>query len=359
MKIPHLHVWTRIALTMFLSSPSFVAAQNDETGADTGANPLFSSHSVLDVLIEAPITQLMQERSDERYLNGKLRYTDTTGVAHTLDLKLRTRGKYRNQKKTCSFAPIRLNFRKKQVAGTVFAGQDKLKLITHCKIGSDRYEQLVLKEYLAYRSLEILTEKSFRTRLLRVTYLNSQNSEDSVTRFAFVIEDKSDIGDRTGLSPEKIPKINYADLDRRQANLVSVFQYMIGNTDYSMIRGALNDDCCHNIELLANDAGLYTPIPYDFDFAGVVNAPYAEPNPKLKISSVRVHHYRGRCTNNELLEETVAYIHEHEAEIHALVDNLDGLEENYRKDFNDYLNVYFDRVSTPKKLERHFSKKCS
>jgi len=344
---------------MFLCLPSFAAAESGEIGADTGVRPLFSSNSVLDILIEAPMTQLMQERPEEDYLDGKLSYTDTAGVAHTLDLKLRTRGKYRNQKKTCSFAPIRLNFRKKQVAGTEFAGQDKLKLITHCKIGSDRYEQLVLKEYLAYRSLQILTDKSFRSRLLRVTYVNSQNSKDTVTRFGFVIEDKSDIADRMNLSSAKTPMIKFKDLDRRQANLVSVFQYMIGNTDYSMIRGALNDDCCHNIELFTNDDGLYTPIPYDFDFAGVVNAPYAEPNPKLKISSVRVHHYRGSCSNNYLLEETVAYIHEHEAEIHSLVENLDGLEENYRKDFTNYLNVYFDRVSTPQKLERYLSKKCS
>ena len=157
----------------------------------------------------------------------------------------------------------------------------------------------------------------------------------------------------------KIPRINYKNLDRRQANLASVFEYMIGNTDYSMIRGALDDDCCHNIELFANEDGLYTPIPYDFDFAGVVNAPYAEPNPKLKIRDVRVHYYRGRCGNNELLEETVAYIHEHEAEIHALVENLDGLDEKYRKGFANYLNVYFDRVSTPQKIERYLSNKCS
>ena len=107
---------------MFLCSPSFVVAQNGNIGADTGANPLFSSHSVLDILIEAPITRLMQERPEEYYLDGKLSYTDAAGVEHILELKLRTRGKYRNQKKTCSFAPIRLNFRKKQVAGTEFAG---------------------------------------------------------------------------------------------------------------------------------------------------------------------------------------------------------------------------------------------
>ena len=86
--------------------------------------------------------------------------------------------------------------------------------------------------------------------------------------------------------------------------------------------------------------------PYDFDFAGMVNAPYAEPNPKLGISSVRVHYYRGRCNNNELLPGTVAYIHEHEAEIRELIRDLDGFEKNHQQDVIRYLNVYFERVST-------------
>ena len=124
MKNHHLHDLTRIVLTMFLCSPSLVAAQNSEASADTGGNPLFSSHTLLDIRIEAPLSQLMRERPDKDYLDGKLSYTDAAGVAHTFDLKLRTRGKYRNHKKTCTFAPVRLNLRKKQLVGTVFAGQD-------------------------------------------------------------------------------------------------------------------------------------------------------------------------------------------------------------------------------------------
>ena len=344
---------------MFLCSPSLVAAQNSEASADKGANPLFSSHSVLDISIEAPLSQLMRERPDKDYLDGKLSYTDAAGVAHTFDLKLRTRGKYRNHKKTCTFAPVRLNLRKKQLVGTVFAGQDKLKLITHCKSNSERYEQLVLKEYLAYRSLQILTDKSFGARLLRITYVDSDNELDTISRFGFVIEDEDDIGDRIQLAPAKVPKVAYENLDRQQSNLVSVFQYMIGNTDYSMIRGPLNADCCHNIELFVDDNGQYTPIPYDFDFAGMVNAPYAEPNPKFGISSVRVHYYRGRCNNNELLPGTVAYIQEHEAEIRELIRDLDGFEENHQQNVIRYLNVYFERVSTAENIEQYLARKCS
>lgn len=355
MRFPHLPNLTRIVLTMFLGLSTFVAAQS----ADTSAGRLFSSDTVLDIRIEAPLSQLMRERPEEDYLDGKLSYTDAAGVEHMLDLKLQTRGKYRQQKKTCSFAPIRLNLRKKQVAGTVFSGQDKLKLITHCKSGSERYEQLVLKEYLAYRSLQILTDMSFAARLLRVTYVDSDNKGKTITQFGFVIEDEENLADRIRMTQAKIPKIGYENLDRQRATLVDVFQYMIGNTDYSMIRGALDDDCCHNIKLFINNNGLYTPIPYDFDFAGMVNAPYAKPNPKLKINSIRVHYYRGRCNSNDLLDDTAAYIRGHEAEIRALADDLDGLEANHRQDVNRYLSVFFKRVSTSKNVARYLAKKCS
>ena len=126
-----------------------------------------------------------------------------------------------------------------------------------------------------------------------------------------------------------------------------------------MIRGPLNEDCCHNVELFADDDGLYTPIPYDFDFAGMVNAPYAKPNPKFRIDNVRVHYYRGRCRNNELLEGTVAHIRKHEDEIRALVDDLDGLGKNYQQGVTSYLDIFFDRVSTPQNIERYIAKKCS
>lgn len=357
--IPQLHNLTRVVLAMFLFLPLIVAAQGAESTQLVETQPLFSSHSVLNIRIKAPLTQLMRERSNEHYLDGTLSYTDASGVVHTLDLKLRTRGEYRRQRKTCSFAPLRLNFRKKQVAETVFAGQDKLKLVTHCKTNSNRYEQLVLKEYLAYRSLQILTENSFDTRLLRVTYVNSEDEGKSITRFGFVIEDEKGVGDRVRLSPAKVPKIAYEDLDRQQASLVSLFQYMIGNTDFSLIRGALDDNCCHNIELFSNDDDVYTPIPYDFDFAGMVNAPYAEPNPKLKINSVRVHYFRGRCSENELLNDTAAYIREHETEIRNLVANQDDLEDGHQKDVIRYLNVFFERIATPQNVERYFARKCS
>ncbi len=353
-KIKH-SILTALAVTLFLVLSQVVVAQ---TAADeVEIRPLFLSHDILHVRIEAPITTLMKEQPDEEYLDGTFSYTDSAGIEHKLDLKLQTRGRFRRNKSTCTFSPIRLNFRKKQVAGTEFAGQDKLKLVTHCK-SSKSYEQLVLREYLTYRMLQTLTDNSFGARLMRITYVNTEKNGDSITKYGFVIEDEDDIGERLGLIAFKERKIASADLDGRQANLVSVYEYLIGNTDFSLILGPEHSSCCHNAVLFSNGAAPYTPIPYDFDFSGFVDAPYATANPRFKLRSVKNRLYRGRCRNNELLEDTFAYYVEKEPDIRMLVADLEDLNKGNRKQVGKYLDGFYKDIADPKKKERNFIKKC-
>jgi hypothetical protein len=152
---------------MLVSAPA--NSQDAESDAHPAIAPLFADDALLAVTIQAPLKTLMQDRPTEEYLDGTFSFTGDDGTEQTLDLKIRTRGKYRRLEEHCDFAPIRLNFRKKQVVDTLFAGQDKLKLVTHCRTGSRHYEQLVLREFLAYRILQVLTEKSFGVRLRRRT----------------------------------------------------------------------------------------------------------------------------------------------------------------------------------------------
>jgi hypothetical protein len=281
------------------------------------------------------------------------------GSEQALDLKIRTRGRYRRKKSTCILPPIRLNFRKGQVRETEFAGQDKLKLVTHCKDNNARNEQLVLKEYLAYRFLQTLTANSFGVRMMRITYVDSEQNRDTVTRYGFVIEDDDDIGDRLGLKRVKSGGISYSDLNPRQTNIVAVFEYLIGNTDFSMIRGPADDECCHNVVPFVSGENGYTPIPYDFDFSGLVNAPYAEPNPQLKIRSVRQRVYRGRCSNNQYLDETLALFREKEPEFRALVAALPDLTPKYEKEVTRFLDEFYEDIGSEKQIDRNIIRDCS
>jgi len=325
--------------------------------SDAAAQGLFDSHETLQVTIEGPLSTLQKVRSDEDYLDGKFSYTDEVGETRTFDLKLRARGRYRRQKKTCSFPPVRLNFRSGQVKGTLLKGQDKLKLITHCK-SRDSHEQYVLREYLAYRILQTLTEKSFSPRLLKITYVDTESGDEPIIKYGFVIEDDDDIGKRNSLNPLDIESLSYSDLDLQHTNLINVYQYLIGNTDFSLIRGPNDDNCCHN-SVPFTDGSNVTPIPYDLDFSGLVNAPYAEPHPKFKIRSVLVRQYRGQCSNNVLLPETIAYFQSKQAEIYGLVDELADLDKKSRTQVTRYLDSFFEVVSNEKTIQKKLLKECS
>jgi hypothetical protein len=352
-------VLTALTLPLFLALSTVPVAQ--EATNDAGHQPLFSSHDIMSVRIEAPLTTLMKERPEDEYLDGSFTYVDTAGQEHSLDLKLRTRGRYRRKKSTCNFPPVRLNFRKQQVDGTEFAGQDKLKLVTHCQTRKKSFEQLVLREYLAYRIMQTLTDDSFGARLMRITYVDTDKKGDTAIKYGFVIEDEDDIGSRIGKTGATIRGIKAAELEPQQANLVSVFEYLIGNTDFSLILGPADTSCCHNAILYsANvDTPPYTPIPYDFDFSGIVDAPYAEPNPRFNIRSVKTRIYRGRCMNNELLDGTFAYFLEKEPEIRNLVTELEGLDDRNRNEVTRYMDDFFEDIVDPKAIQRRFIAKCS
>jgi len=346
-----------LAAALFTISP-YATAQDDPEAGQAVA-PLFASHSPLLVTIEAPLTTLMERRPREEYLDGIFSFAGADGTKHILDLKIRTRGNFRGKKKHCDFAPIRLNFRKKQVADTVFAGQDKLKLVTHCKNENSYYEQLVLREFLAYRFLNVMTDSSFGVRLLQINYVDAEGAAP-MTKVGFVIEDDNDVAGRNGMHFIKTGNLSSDDIDPATQNLINVFQYLIGNTEFSLFRAEPGEYCCHNIDLMSTTKGApYTPVAYDFDFAGLVNAPYAVPNPRFEIENVRQRLFRGLCANNELLPDTLQRFMNNREAIYGIVDNLELLNSKSRRYVTRYLDDFYDRISQPESVNTSFVKTCN
>ena len=284
------------ALLLAVCYPIAAAAQD--------SLPLFADEAILEVSIEGPLDTLMRERSNEDYYDGVLRYTDGAEV-HALDLRFRTRGNYRRRKETCRFPPVRLNFKKKQVEGTPFEGQNILKLVTHCRPNSGRYEEYVIRELLAYRIFNRVTPVSFRARQLRITWINTEDGNSEDVRYGFVIEHKNELEDRLQLEEPGYNSIQYDALNPQQAALAAIFQYMIGNTDFSMVAAVEGESCCHNGILLQKNRGDIYFVPYDFDMAGIVDAPYAAPNPRFRLRSVTSRLYRGACLLNDYLDEAI------------------------------------------------------
>lgn len=341
--------WLVIAL-------SFVATATFAQSAKA-PDPLFQSVEPLEIRISGPISTLMRERSDEVDLPATASWRETDGRTVEVSIGLRARGNYRRNKKTCRFAPIRVDFKTSDVKGSVFHKQDKLKLVTHCRKLSN-FEQSVLREYVAYRMLNVLTDISYRVRLLNVTYSDT-DSEDRETRaYAFVIESKDRLSQRIGLPIVEVPGVEQAELDPGFTNLISVFQYMMGNTDFSPLAGAKGENCCHNTNLFGGDETALFAIPYDFDITGMVNAPYATPNPRFKLRSVRERRYRGRCAFNAHLPESLQAFRDKKEALYALVENEAVLTKSSKNGMRKFLRSFYKVIDNPKSLDRRIVTAC-
>ena len=321
--------------------------------------PLFASEAVLSMRIEGPLSTMLDERSNTAYYDGKLSYVDDAGLTHPLDLKFRTRGNKRRDPEICRFPPVRLNFQKKQVAGTIFEGQDKLKLVAPCNAKVDKYEQYVLLEYLAYKILQLHTPYAFRARLVQITWVDADDDNKSYDKIGFVIEHKNEMSARLGMElVETMEKAKHSDLNRTQAGIATLFQYMIANTDFSLVASVPGEECCHNSILLSAESGELIPIPYDFDWSGLINAPYATPNPRFKVRSVTMRVWRGHCSVTPGINETIALYQEQRENVFALINNQSGLSESTRKRAVKFLTRFYEDISDPRKVQRNLNTPC-
>lgn len=310
--------------------------------------PLFEDDALLEMTITGPLSDIIDDRDERRRQPFILA---VEGNEHQVQIRMRGKSRAR----VCGFPPLRFYFDPADVAGTVFTDQTDLKLVTHCR-GSESAEQNVLEEFLAYRIFNLISDVSFRVRLLRIRYVDTSDG-DAIERYAFFLETDDALAERTGGTRTKIEGVRLSELAAQQATRMYVFQYLIGNTDWSMVTADEETYCCHNGELLHIDGKLHY-VPYDFDLAGLVNANYAKPDPSLRISSVRQRRYRGYCIDRESLAAGLEHIVSLEAEIFTTVSELPGLSERARKSMVRYVERFFKEASDRDKLLASFERRC-
>lgn len=327
---------------------------------DAATAPLFDADEPLSITLEGPFARIGRDRTGEpAWFPGTLRLTDAQGTERALEIRVRARGKNRRKSDVCRFPPLRLSIDDENAAATVFAEQDKLKLVTHCQPTS-AFEQYLLREYLVYRLYNQLTECSYRVRALDIVYRDTERNKrrkDTVRR-GFVIEDRSAVAKRCGGKYAKVEQITRAELQPAAASNYELFQYLIGNTDWSMLRGPQGECCCHNGIVVRLPDASYVPVPYDFDAAGFVDTPYAAPSDKLKIDSVTTRLFRGFCRPREVLDATIALYNERRAAMFALVRGQPGLNNNTRKALDRYLKRFFDTVNHPRHRAEEIEGHC-
>jgi len=317
-------------------------------------DPLFQDDATLRVEMTAPFSRLINERPKDREFPGSFSFSGPDGAAIELDIQVRARGKFRHT--NCDFPPLFLNFKRSQVEGTLFEEQNKLKMVVHCK-DSGRYQESVLREYLAYRILNLLTEQSFQVRLLDVTYVDSEDRRPRMVRSAFLIEHENRLADRLGMQRLNVFPDSVGAIQADHLNLSLIFQYLIGNTDFSPILGS-QDECCHNYSLFGTDGGPLLAIPYDFDMSGFVYTPYARPESGLGIDNVRQRLYQGFCENNRYVEASIAEYMQARDAVYALVTDQKALEEGVRQRLVEYLDEFYETIDDPQHVEQEILDRC-
>jgi len=323
-----------VLLTLFLC---LAACESDKQTKSNLQSSIFdwlsTEEDLVTLEIKGDLTHLFVNRQGEdNYYPASLKIIRADSV-HQFDLEISRRGVTR--KKICDFPPIKLKFKKKTLAANGFANFKNYKLVTHCMEGEDDY---VLKEYLTYKIFNQLTDKSFRVKLAKIRYIDESGKMPDKKHYGFLIESNKELAKRLDgklLDPEKY---KIARVDKEQYKNMVLFQYMIGNTDWNLSRG-------HNIKWVQSaNSDVPSPIPYDFDYSGLVNAPYAIPHPQIPIKHVRERFLQWRGKNKAELVPICAKFKAQKMGFIKACQSFENLDITSKEDMIGFLESFFEEV---------------
>ncbi len=335
-------VWS---LIFMIFSTLDVFAQNSDT---TGIQELFMSDEILNIKLEADYQVVFSNKDDSTYFPAKLSLIESSNLQTVIDVGIRTRGNTRRLNEICLFSPLRVRFPLLETQSSPFDNQSAIKLVTHCKKAAV-YEQNTIIEYLVYRVFNLLTDSSFRVRPAMINYVYQNKKKGHIQRFAFFIErDKHLVNRLNGMELTDV-KIHPNRLNVKFGSLMDLFQYMIGNTDYSSYE-------LHNIVLMADKQNKLPPIgiPYDFDWCGLVSAFYAKPNSMLNTTHVSERVYRGFKKPIEIINSNIELFNSKKSNIYQLFNDFELLKRSERKRIIKYLDEFYEIINDPKLVKREF-----
>jgi hypothetical protein len=322
--------------------------------AQVGPKPLFQSDAPIKFTIQGPINSIARKAARSVEPEAAMLSMATPVESHPI--RLSARGLSRRTGGICDFPPLRVEFTQPPPTTSLFSGQRRLKLVTHCK-PSPGHQQHLLLEYSAYRLLNQLTPLSHKVRLATIDYAEP-SGKLSISRWGFFIEDLDDVAKRNGLTEARVgDRIAAAQLEPSQAARVALFMYMIGNLDWSMRAGPKGEGCCHNSRLLSGGSAL-VPIAYDFDYSGLVDAPYAAPPEQIRVKNVRQRFYQGYCRHNEQLVAAAAEMRANRPALEAVYAQVPGLEERTRRKALNFLAGFFEQIATDQAVRTNVLKTC-
>jgi hypothetical protein len=325
---------------------------------------LFDAHEELQLTMPLDFDALCRpsESSDCGFTPSEFRYHDADGNERAVPISIRRREGWRAQMTNCQVPTLFIRFSQTDAAGTPFEGQSTLALTSHCgkgiSPGGDRslelpsdFERYVINEYLGYRLYNLVTDASLNVRLVRIRYAHPDNPRLDITRDAFFAEHFEALAERLGA--ELLPSQSYdpEDLDIPAADQLALFQYMIGNTDWS-----IEDQ--QNVILIRSPGGRQVPVLFDLDLSGLVNAHYALPASGLPIDSVRQRYYMGHCHADTDWEGLFTKFQGLRKDFFTLLAETPGLGRGDRRTTGVYLDSFFSIIGSRESRQQQIVNAC-
>lgn len=300
---------------------------------------IISENDILEVTIKTDLQSLIENRITEDFQPATFSYRDQNGETITWEWKVQARGKFR--RRICDFPPVKIKFKKKELeARGLHREYNDWKLVTHCVDDKEPGNENLLREYLAYELYREFTPNSFRTHLVKIIYEDTEGNLGRIKRYGFFIEDVDEMAARLGGLEYEQLNTGLDSVSARDEITMSLFQSMIGNADWNLAM-------LRNLKMVQpTDGSKMIPVPYDFDFSGLVNASYALPNGDLGLYSIRDRLYQGAAFDPVLMQEVIRHFLQKKASVIARVDNTKLLSREARKDIRDYLHSFFEALES-------------
>jgi hypothetical protein len=335
-------IFFQVSLVIFLVLPVF--GQNDKAGAqsaipDTSHKSfrLFEDDKLIQISLRFDMTTYLRAKPKKDYLKAVISFHLSKTDSINENIRLRTRGLFRYQ--NCYFAPIELNFKKADFGYTDLNKISKIKLVPQCNLGSEN-ENYVLKEYLIYKLFNVLTDTSFRVRLLTINYIDTEKKRKPIRQYGFFIEPVEMLTARTNSVQINTRNLTQKNIVPKVMDRLAIFNYMVGNYDWAVPPQ-------HNVilikPLVVDTVQLGIAIPYDFDWTGLVDAVYAIPAEIVGTKTVRERVFLGVCRSKEVYQKDLEVFLEKKEEFYRVINEFPYLNQRTKKDMIVYLDGFFNQ----------------
>lgn len=329
-----------VVLLSALGMSQAFAADSAATSMTPSVFDQFNQTQVLKVELSLDMEALHANKKTNNYQKAKFSIIADDQIK-TYNVKVRARGRFRRVKS--EMPPLKLKFSKKELIAQGLSEDNDYKLVTHF-YDSKEGDDAVLREYLAYKLYNQLSGQSFRVQLAKVTYRDKVTDQTN-TRYGILIEDSDQMADRLGgdICDECYNRPE-GEFDATNVQLHALFQYMIGNTDWSL---AMN----RNLKLVkVKQTGKFVAVPYDFDFSGFVNASYAIPNADYQLPTIRDRAFLGPQNTPQALAAAKGMMIAKRAALEKTITDFKLMSRKSRKDLLEYMDSFYTALETQQKL---------